>query len=160
MNDMLYEKFLNIENLKINKQKIKRIYIIMIFFITVLAFTPSLIATFVGFNFDKGMPLFIFYEMLFIEIIALILLGCIIILDNRYHLFKKWVIFLLSPSFFLNVAACTSAYFNTDFVYYPEGGYSAYFNPLFYLFIFLPLYFAYQIFIYYAFIKGLKKNYE
>ena len=157
---MFYEKFLNIENLKINKQKIKRIYIIMIFFITVLAFTPSLIATFVGFNFDKGMPLFIFYEMLFIEIIALILLGCIIILDNRYHLFKKWVIFLLSPSFFLNVAACTSAYFNTDFVYYPEGGYSAYFNPLFYLFIFLPLYFAYQIFIYYAFIKGLKKNYE
>ena len=157
---MLYEKFLNIENLKINKQKIKRIYVIMIFFITVLAFTPSLIATFVGFNFDKGMPLFIFYEMLFIEIIALILLGCIIILDNRYHLFKKWVIFLLSPSFFLNVAACTSAYFNTDFVYYPEGGYSAYFNPIFYLFIFLPLYFAYQIFIYYAFIKGLKKNYE
>lgn len=132
----------------------------MIFFITVLAFTPSLIATFVGFNFDKGMPLFIFYEMLFIEIIALILLGYIIILDNRYHLFKKWVIFLLSPSFFLNVAACTSAYFNTDFVYYPEGGYSAYFNPIFYLFIFLPLYFAYQIFIYYAFIKGLKKNYE
>lgn len=160
MNDMFYEKFLNIENLKINKQKIKRIYIIMIFFITVLAFTPSLMATFVGFNFDKGMPLFIFYEMLFIEIIALILLGCIIILDNRYHLFKKWVIFLLSPSFFLNVAACTSAYFNTDFVYYPEGGYSAYFNPIFYLFIFLPLYFAYQIFIYYAFIKGLKKNYE
>lgn len=160
MNDMFYEKFLNIENLKINKQKIKRIYVIMIFFITVLAFTPSLIATFVGFNFDKGMPLFIFYEMLFIEIIALILLGCIIILDNRYHLFKKWVIFLLSPSFFLNVAACTSAYFNTDFVYYPEGGYSAYFNPIFYLFIFLPLYFAYQIFIYYAFIKGLKKNYE
>lgn len=157
---MFYEKFLNIENLKINKQKIKRIYIIMIFFITVLAFTPSLMATFVGFNFDKGMPLFIFYEMLFIEIIALILLGCIIILDNRYHLFKKWVIFLLSPSFFLNVAACTSAYFNTDFVYYPEGGYSAYFNPIFYLFIFLPLYFAYQIFIYYAFIKGLKKNYE
>ena len=62
----------------------------MIFFITVLAFTPSLMATFVGFNFDKGMPLFIFYEMLFIEIIALILLGCIIILDNRYHLFKKF----------------------------------------------------------------------
>lgn len=160
MNDMFYEKFLNIENLKINNSKIKRIYIIMIFFITVLAFTPSLMATFVGFNFDKGMPLFIFYEMLFIEIIALILLGCIIILDNRYHLFKKRVIFLLSPSFFLNVAACTSAYFNTDFVYYPEGGYSAYFNPIFYLFIFLPLYFAYQIFIYYAFIKGLKKNYE
>lgn len=160
MNDMFYEKFLNIENLKINNSKIKRIYIIMIIFITVLAFTPSLMATFVGFNFDKGMPLFIFYEMLFIEIIALILLGCIIILDNRYHLFKKWVIFLLSPSFFLNVAACTSAYFNTDFVYYPEGGYSAYFNPIFYLFIFLPLYFAYQIFIYYAFIKGLKKNYE
>ena len=157
---MFYEKFLNIENLKINNSKIKRIYIIMIIFITVLAFTPSLMATFVGFNFDKGMPLFIFYEMLFIEIIALILLGCIIILDNRYHLFKKWVIFLLSPSFFLNVAACTSAYFNTDFVYYPEGGYSAYFNPIFYLFIFLPLYFAYQIFIYYAFIKGLKKNYE
>ena len=157
---MFYEKFLNIENLKINNSKIKRIYVIMIFFITVLAFTPSLMATFVGFNFDKGMPLFIFYEMLFIEIIALILLGCIIILDNRYHLFKKWVIFLLSPSFFLNVAACTSAYFNTDFVYYPEGGYSAYFNPIFYLFIFLPLYFAYQIFIYYAFIKGLKKNYE
>lgn len=157
---MFYEKFLNVENLKINNSKIKRIYVIMIFFITVLAFTPSLMATFVGFNFDKGMPLFIFYEMLFIEIIALILLGCIIILDNRYHLFKKWVIFLLSPSFFLNVAACTSAYFNTDFVYYPEGGYSAYFNPIFYLFIFLPLYFAYQIFIYYAFIKGLKKNYE
>ena len=91
---MFYEKFLNIENLKINNSKIKRIYIIMIYFITVLAFTPSLIATFVGFNFDKGMPLFIFYEMLFIEIIALILLGYIIILDNRYHLFKKWVIFL------------------------------------------------------------------
>ena len=160
MNDMLYEKFLNIESLKINKQKIKRTYIIMIFVITVLAFTPSLMATFVGFNFDKGMPLFIFYEMLAIEMIALILLVCIIILDNRYHLFKKWAILLLLPNFLLNIIACTSAYFNTDFVYYPEGGYSAYFNPIFYLFIFLPLYFAYQIFIYYAFIKGLKKNYE
>lgn len=89
MNDMLYEKFLNIESLKINKQKIKRTYIIMIFFITVLAFTTSLMATFVGFNFDKWMPLFIFYEMLAIEMIALILLVCIIILDNRYHLLKK-----------------------------------------------------------------------
>ena len=49
------------------------------------------------------------------------------------------------------------AIFTTKYIGYANGAFEIDFNPIFYFFIFIPLYFGYAIFLYHAFLKCFGK---
>ena len=155
-----YSKFVTEENLaNINCVKTRRKYFNYTFAISVFTMLPSLFATFIGFNFTHLFPLIIFVEMIISEAIAIFLLIKLYLLDSHYHVFKKALYFwLLYLGFFvIGICACICAGFNTNFIGNDDGSFKVVFNPAYFFFIFFPIYCAYIIFCYYAFMKCFVK---
>ena len=155
-----YTKFLNVENVyNIEKQRV-RSYVVMrdnlfIPFGLIIGF----LATMVGYNFDHIVARSTFFiELVFLALTLIIFLKQFLVF-HKYKLFKKeryfWIIYPLN--YVLIFGECISAYFNTTFEIYENGGYGARVFALYYLVIFLPLTILYWIFINIAIDRGFNK---
>ena len=80
------------------------------------------------------------------------------ILENKYNVFKSKGFFALSIILFyvLMIGMMVSAVFTAK-VNIDEGKFFVSANPIFYFLCYLPLYFGYIIFVYYAFMRCFAK---
>lgn len=149
------KNFVSIQSLK-ERQK----YWGRSFLISVLAMLPSVLATFVGFDFSHAFSLIMFFIMCLSEGLAVIVLLMLFKLDFGYQVFKKKIYFwLFYLGFFLiGICGCVSAAFNTTFIGSDNGSFRVVFNPAYFFFIFIPIYIGYIIFCYYAFMKCFSKH--
>lgn len=155
-----YEKFVNEDNLKqINDITIQRKFWVYAFCMMLFALAAPTFPAFVGYNFENvfAVCMFIWEMAMFASFLYFSLRF--LLLDRKYSVFKKrWH----APSFCLgflalSVAFAIAANFTATFTSNPDTSFSVSVNPAFYFLIFLPLYFAYVVFCYYAFMKCFGK---
>lgn len=156
----LYTRFINQENVLNleDDKKILRIPLRSSFFVILAQFAGA-IATTIGFNFEHAYAIATFVVEALLVIGSLILLVMQFLVIHKYKIFKKkryfWFIYLLN--YVLLAAICVSAYFNTTFEIYDNGKWSTHINPLYYIFIFIPLIVLYLVLLEYTVNKGIRE---
>lgn len=155
-----YDRFVSEINLDaINDILIQRKYWINSFSIALLCLISGTIPTFTGYNFENPFAIC----MLVWELLMLCFLVCFsikfVLLDKKYKVFRKRYYALLFSSIYCLLAFVFAfvAHFTAKFISYPDASFSVNFNPMFYFSIFLPIFFGYVIFCYYAFMKCFGK---
>jgi len=86
----------------------------------------------------------------------------LIALDRKHLIFRKKYYCPLFLAGYLIIAAamCISAYFTTKFTPRESGGFEIRMNMLYYFAVFMPVFFGYVIFCYYAYMKSFFKLYN
>lgn len=159
INDNFYDRFIDesaLQNIPDEKTKLK--YWVLYFSFILFCLISSSLPTFVGYYFKHifSIIMFIWY-VLFIFLAALSFIK-ILLIDGKYKVFKNHLLFLLSlPYIILMIVMLTLPIFTTKFVPLKSGAFEVNFNPFFYFLFFLPIFFGYTIFIYYAFMKCFAK---
>ncbi len=166
-----YERFVHEENLKqINDIQIQRKYWVYFFSISVFSLCSAFFPTFVGYNFENAFAITMFCWDMFMVFWLFYFSIRFVKLDLKYRVFKskKFLYFAPVPFILLSITFSIVAIFTTHFITYSDTSFSVKFNPWFFFLIFLPLFFMYLYFCYYAFMKcfakytksGKKKNSE
>lgn len=155
-----YHRFVDENNISsIDDNKKKNRYCVSSFSILVFCLVFGSLPTFTGYNFSNPFAIGMFVWTVIFIIIALYWFYELIDLERKYNVFKKrsypYIFFL--PVFLIAVAMCISAIFTTKFTGFDNGAFKVNINPIFYFALFLPLYFGYVIFLYYAFLKCFGK---
>lgn len=156
----LYSRFVIEENFaKIHNLKERQKYCGRTFLISVFSMLPAVLATFVGFDFSHPFSISIFCIMLFSELLALFLLLRLFSMELKYQVFRKktyfWLFYL--GFFVIDICGCICAAFNTTFIGNNNGLFRVVFNPVYFFFVFIPIYIGYIILCYYAFMKCFSK---
>lgn len=138
---------------------IQRKYWVYSFSISLFSLCSATFPTFVGYNFENAFALCMFLWELFMFFLLLLFSVKFLQLDRRHSVFRKKRYPFLFSAFYviLSLTFALVACFTTRFVSYPDSSFSVFINPVFYLFVFLPLYFSYALFCYYAFMKCFGK---
>lgn len=155
-----YNKFVNEENLKsIANLKIQRKFYNYGNTIQALLFVSVTLVTFVGYNFENLFAIGVFIGVLLCFLGSLCLAIRLILLDKKYHVFKRhlYSILFLSLNFILAIPFYISAIFTTKFTSYPNNSFEIDINLAFFLLIYVPLFVGYLIFDYYAAAKCFRK---
>lgn len=155
-----YNKFINEENIKnIENPKIQARYWAYSFSIALFSLCGPTFPTFVGYNFENSFAISMFCWDMFMYFWLVYFSIKFIKLDDSYHVFKRkkdLIIFILIY-FVLSISFSIAAIFTATFTSYPDTSFIVDLNPCYYFFIFLPLYFSYIIFCFYAFMKCFGK---
>lgn len=155
-----YDKFVSESNLVvINDILIQRKYWIYSFSIALFCLISGTIPTFIGYNFENVFAICAFvWELLMFSFLLYFSIK-LVLLDKKYRVFRKRYYALLFSSVYCLLAFVFAfvANFTTKFISYPDTSFSVNFNPMFYFLIFLPIFFGYVIFCYYAFMKCFGK---
>lgn len=155
-----YDRFVNEESLKqINDISISRKFWVYGLSTMMFSMVVGTLPTFIGYNFENVFAIGMFvWEMLMFGLLLYFSVR-LVLLDRRYSAFKKrWHAPIFCLGFLaLSVGFAIVAIFTTTFTHNPDTSFSVSINPAFYFLIFLPLYFAYVIFCYYAFMKCFAK---
>lgn len=155
-----YERFINESRIKaIDDINIQSKFWTYFFSIALFSIVSVTFPTFVGFNFDNIFAICIFCFDVIMYFLLTYFSIKFIILDNKYKIFKKktYAIGFCLGFFLLSIIFTTIACFTTEFVSNADNSFNININPAFYLFIFIPLFFGYLIFCYYAFMKCFGK---
>ena len=128
-------------------------------FFVILAQFAGAIATTIGFNFEHAPAIVTFIIEVLLVIGSLILLIRQYLVIHKYKIFKKeryfWFIYLLN--YVLLIAIYISAYFNTTFEMYDDGKWLSHINPVYYIFLFIPLIVLYIVLLENAVNKGIRE---
>lgn len=155
-----YDRFVNEHHLiAINDVLIQRKYWVYSFSIALFCLTSAIFPTFIGYNFENIFAICMFVWDLIMFFFLIYFSIKLVVLDRKYHVFRKrYYPLLFSIGYFaLSLTFAIVANFTTRFVSYPDTSFSVSFNPFFYFIIFIPLFFVYLIFCYYAFMKCFGK---
>ncbi|MCI2069481.1 MAG: hypothetical protein LKJ88_07985 [Bacilli bacterium] len=158
--NLYYKKFVNEENIKvISEFKIRQHFWVYYFSFYVFCGAIPLIFTFVGFNFQNPFAIGMFIWNLFL--LFWLVYYCIRfnLICYKYKVFKKKIssyLFSAVP-IILSIVFSILPLWTTTFIAGENGSFSIRFNPIFFFFIFLPLYLGYLIYCYYAFMKCFGK---
>lgn len=156
----LYEKFIDEANLKkINDILIQRKYWVYSFSIAVFCICSVTFPTFIGYSFENTFSITMFCWEMFMFFWLFYFSIKFINLDKPYRVFKSKKFFYSIPIIYITLAITFSvaAIFTTRVTTYPDTSFSVKFNPWFYFLIFIPLFFIYLYFCYYAFMKCFGK---
>lgn len=159
-NAYFYEKFVNEENLRqIDNLSTQRKFWIYAFCMMLFSLAAPTFPTFVGYNFENAFAIGMFAWEMAMFAAFLYFSVRLILIDRKYSVFKKrWQAPIFCLGFLiLSVVFAISANFTATFTSNPDTSFSVSLNPAFYFLVFLPLYFAYLIFCYYAFMKCFGK---
>ena len=156
----IYTKFINQQNvLNVGDDKKVLNIISRSSFFVVLAQFSGAIATTIGFNFEHAPAIVTFIIEVSLVIGSLILLIKQYLVIHKYKIFKKeryfWFIYLLN--YVLLIAIYISAYFNTTFEMYDDGKWLSHINPVYYIFIFIPLIVLYIVLLENTVNKGIRE---
>ena len=155
-----YDKFVNEDNLNgINDISIQRKYWVYSFSVALFSLASGTFPTFVGYNFENVFAICMFVWELMMFFWLFYFSARLVLLDRKYLVFRKKCYPLFFPLcyFVLSVIFAIVAKFTTAFISYPDTSFSVRFNPAFYFLIFLPIYFGYLMFCYYAFMRCFGK---
>lgn len=157
--NLFYERFLNERNLfLINNRKIQKKYWSYSYWVIVASMPAGMYPTMVGYNFEALFPI-IMFTLTLISYYMILYLGMkLLTLDSVFHVYKKrkYTFFFEFYWFLLDVAIDICAIFTTTFHPYPHG-FKVQMNPIVYFFGYLPLFFGFAIFSYYAQLKCFAK---
>lgn len=158
--DLFYNRFVNEENLKnINDFLIQRQFRVCSFSMFIFCFCAGAFPTFVGYNFTNpfalvwfGMDMVMYFFLFYFTI-------KFIRLNKKYNVFnKKWYCWIFSSIFIiLSLLMSITAIFTVKFIAGSDESFYIENNPMFFFFLFLPLYIGYLFFCYYAFEKCFAK---
>lgn len=155
-----YNRLVNENSLvTIGDASIQRRFWTYSFSIALLCLIGGTIPTFVGYNFENVFAICMFvWELLMFSLLAYFSIR-FILLENKYKVFKKRYYATLFSLLYivLSIVFAVVANFTTEFVSYPDASFSVDFNPIFCFAIFWPLFLAYLLFCYYAFMKCFGK---
>lgn len=161
--DCFYSRFVNEENLKnISNILIQKQFRLCGFLMSLFCLISIIIPSFTGFNFANFFSTLLF--CLSMCMYASLLCFCILFihLSWKYNIFKKkwYPLFFTSIYILLSLMMTFIVVFTYKYEYYGENSYSCFFNPAYFFFLFLPLFFGYSIFCYYAFMKCFRKYWK
>ena len=151
-----YNKFINEENLKnINEGKIQKQFFNKTFAFYVFSTLPMFEATFIGISFTHKFGIATFVSCILTELFAFLIFLSLLKLEKQYSVFKKRLYFyLFYLSFFvISISGSICAYFHTTYIPLLYEGFEVRYNPVYFLFLFLPLFLVDVIFSYYAYLK-------
>lgn len=159
INDNFYDRFIDESTLQnILDEKTKQKYWVLYFSFILFCLISSSLPTFVGYCFKHIFSIIMFIWYILFIFLAVLSFIKILLIDSKYKVFKNHLLFLLSlPYIILTIVMLTLPIFTTQFVPLENGAFEVNFNPFFYFLFFLPLFFGYTIFIYYAFMKCFAK---
>lgn len=158
--NLYYEKFVNEDNIKsISEFKIKQQFWVYYFSFYVFCGAIPMIFTFVGFNFHNLFAVGMFIWNIFLLFWLIYFCVRFNLICNRYKVFKKKIYSHIFSAFpiILSIIFSILPIWTTSFISGENGSFSIQFNPIFFFFIFLPLYLGYIIYCYYAFMKCFGK---
>ena len=158
--DLFYNHFINEDKIKqIGDINIQRKYWVYSFSIAAFCLCSATFPTFVGYNFENTFAIAMFCWDLFMYFWLFYFSVRFVKLDLKYGVFKckKFLYIVPLPYIFLSIIFSIVAFFTTDFTTYPDTSFSVKLNPWFYFLIFIPLFFIYLYFCYYAFMKCFGK---
>ncbi len=155
-----YNKFVDEDKLsKIDDIKIQRSFFVYFYSISLFCISSVIFPTFVGYNFVNAFAISIFCFFLFIYFWLIYFSVKFILLNKKYSVFrkKKYAPLFCMGFILLNLVFIILPIFTTEFTSYADSSFEVILNPAFFFFIFLPLYFGYFMFCYYAFYKCFAK---
>lgn len=159
-NKCFYNKFVDEQKLiSISDCKKRKKYWFYYITFTSFCYAAGGFPCFVGYNFEHNFAIGMFVGFLILVFIYVLFFIKMLILEKNNQVFsKKYYLFLLSiPLIVLSISSNISAIFTATFIPIDDVQFRVLFNPVIFLFIYSPLYFAYLVFIYYAFMKCFAK---
>lgn len=159
-NQNFYDRFVDEEKFSlIGDYKKQRRYWASYFSFLIFCGVTATLPTFVGYNFQHPFAIVMFVEYIIFFLIAMFCFMKLLSYEKEYPIFKKkkYLVLLSLPVIFMCLAMCVVPIFTTHFIAHDNGGFEVDFNPFFYFFVFIPLFFGYVIFLYYAFLKCFAK---
>lgn len=141
-----YERFVNEDNIKaIPETKSRRQFWVNYFLFYVFSGVIPLIFTFVGFNFDNKFSVGMFSWNAFLLFWLIYFFIKFEIVCVKHKVFKKKYMSYLACAIpiILCVIFSIAPIRTTEFINNDDESFKVVFNPTFFLFIFLPLYFGY-----------------
>jgi len=151
----LFEKLANDRSIEKSNLKKKNKFFVYAYSIMIFAGIIGTLPTFFGYNFTYivGQCFIAFYSLSLFFLIYFTIRYLMLV--ERYKVFKKRITpYLFTAGFYLlAIIMCISAVFTTKYIPNGNSGFIINFNPMFYFFIYLPLFIGYVIFCYYAFLK-------
>ena len=132
-----------------------------IYFISLILFCGVLgsLPTFFGYNFQHpfGIIMSIIYSLFVIAIIFFFIRLFIEEKEKSIFYKKRDLLFLILPLLLITALFCVLAIFTTKFIIYDNGAFGVRFNIVFYITIFVPLFIAYIVFIWYKVLKIFRR---
>lgn len=159
-NICFYNKFVDEEKVaSIENFKSRRSLYVSFFTFMQFCLIFGTLPTFFGYNFQHTFSTIMFCWNLFFTLIAILSMIKFLSLDKEFGVFKKkkYPLLFCLPFLILSIVMCILPIFTTKFIGYDNGAFEVEFNPAFFFFGFLPLYFGYLFFTYYAFLKCFVK---
>jgi len=160
MKTFLYEKIVDADRIRgIKDEKSRKRIWRYTFLINVMTACLPILPTFRGYNYVSvdGIVL----EVLF-DLLALAYLYCFVrltVLVHKYHFFRKTIYYYLlySPYFLMTLAMCVLPLFTGELIV-TDHGVTFHNNVAYYFVVFLPVLFAYVVFMTFATTKGYAKG--
>lgn len=155
-----YDKFVDEGKFSaIDDISIRRKYWVYSFSVIVFCVISGTLPTFVGYNFENAFAICMFIWELLMFFLLVYFSIRFVILDGKYNVFnKKCYAFSFSCIYILlSLIFAILPIFTTEFISYPDTSFLVKLNPFYYFVIFLPLFFIYVLFCYYAFMKCFGK---
>jgi len=151
-----YEKFIDESKIaEIKDYTESRKFWVNFFSLMVFSGVAGTLPTFVGYNFENVFAVcMLCWEALMLFLLVFFSYKFVSIC-HQYGVFKKKCLpfIFVSPFILLTLVFCIVPIFTTTFTNNPNGYFIVDLNPVFYLFIFLPVFFSFSTFCYYSFMK-------
>lgn len=160
LNGNFYGKFVDETIISsIENFKYRRSYWVAYFSFLLFCLIVGSLPTFIGYDFNYPFPTIMFCWNIVFAFLGFCSMLKMFSLEKKFNVFrkKKYLILFSLPPIILSISMCILAIFTTKYIGYPNGAFKIEFNPFFYFFIFIPLYFGYVVFLYYAFLKCFGK---
>lgn len=155
-----YTNFLNETNfINIGNIEIQRKFWVYFFSIPVFSIACTTFPAFVGFNFSNVFSICMFCWDMLMYFLLIFFTIKFILLERKYFIFKrKYYSYLFCFGFILlSVIFTVLAAFITEFISGTDGSFHVNINPACYFLIFIPLFFSFLSFCYYAFMQCFGK---
>ncbi len=154
-----YDKFILKDNIRNAEEKDKFRFFNYSMSTLIFSFFLGSFTHFFGYNLTQGFGQGMFVWYIFFLFFLLYFSIRFILLEKKYKVFKKWwmpTIFVIG-CYLLTIAMCISAYFTTKLIPTGDMTFIIKQNPIYYFFVFTPLFIGYYFFCYYAFLKFFAK---
>lgn len=137
----------------------KKRYLYCTFYMAVFSLCAGTFPTFTGYSFENAIMIFAFVCEIFVFLLFFRFYAKLILLEKKHPVFKKkWYPHIFAFGYLsLSVTFAIVAIFATKFTSESPNTFSIKYNPVYYYFVFLPLFFSYLIFCYYTFMKVFAK---
>jgi hypothetical protein len=153
-------RFINEEKLaSIEEANIQKKFWVYSFSIAVFSLCSVAFPTFIGYSFGNALFIMASFWYLFMFSFLLYFSVRFLRLDAKFGVFKRKSdpVLFVCGYLLLTVAFMIVAAFTTKVTIYPNSVFNVHLNPFVFFVVFLPLFFGYETFCYFAFMKCFAK---